>query len=76
MRRRTRRREAAEKKVVDLRNGYMAKGAGTGGTTSPLPFETNSRKWKPVAILESQCCRYFPDYTHNQIHPKLFMRFA
>lgn len=39
---RTRRTEASDKKIVDQRNGDIAKGALTGGTVSALPCVTNS----------------------------------
>lgn len=39
--------KATDKRVVDLRNGDIAKVGSTGGTTlSPFPYEMNFRKWK------------------------------
>lgn len=49
---RIRKKEAMDKKVLDLRNEHISKGTNPGGTTpSPLPCETNSREWKTGSNL-------------------------
>ena len=49
---RIRKKEAMDKKVLDLRNEHVRKGTNPGGTTpSPLPCETNSREWKTRSNL-------------------------
>lgn len=56
---RTRRREA-EDTAVNLRNGHIGKGASNGGTTSPLPCETNSREWRNSSHLRVTVFQVLP----------------
>ena len=49
---RTRKKEATDKKVMDLRKEHISKEASPGETTSsPLPCGTNSREWKTSSHL-------------------------
>lgn len=60
--------ESTDKKVVDLKNEYLAKDTNTGGKT------ISSEKTPGKENQWPSCSRYFPGYNYDQVHSELFVR--